>query len=86
MSADDAAAALQRIGGADAILATAPNGDAIAALMGGLAVHGKLIIVAVHNDPMPINAFPIVFGERSIIGSSAGNVPVITNANQPLGT
>jgi hypothetical protein len=40
----------------------------------------------VDNDPMPINAFPIVFGERSIIGSSAGNVPVITSANQPLGT
>src|SRR5437660_7112540 len=42
-SADDAAAVLQRMGGgAAAILATAPKGDAIAALMGGLAVRGKL--------------------------------------------
>jgi D-arabinose 1-dehydrogenase-like Zn-dependent alcohol dehydrogenase len=67
-SADDVVSVLQQMGGADAILATAPKGDAIAKLMGGLAVHGKLIVVAVPNDPMPVNAFPIVFGERSIIG------------------
>src|SRR4029077_15284387 len=71
-SAEDLAAILQRMGGAHAILATAPNGDAIAALMGGLAVHGKLIVVAVPNDPMPINPLSIVFGERSIIGSLTG--------------
>jgi len=71
-SADDVVSDLQRMGGADAILATAPKGDAIAALMGGLAVHGKLLVVAVPNDPMPINPFPIVFGERSIIGSLTG--------------
>jgi D-arabinose 1-dehydrogenase-like Zn-dependent alcohol dehydrogenase len=71
-SAEDLAAVLQRLGGADAILATAPNGDAIAALMSGLAVRGKLIVLAVPNDPMPINALPIVFGERSIVGSLTG--------------
>jgi alcohol dehydrogenase, propanol-preferring len=37
-----------------------------------LQVHGKLIVVAVPNDLMPINAFPIVFGERSILGSLTG--------------
>src|SRR5882757_2717770 len=71
-SADDAAAVLQRMGGAAAILATAPKGDAIAALMGGLAVRGKLIVVAVPDDPMPINVVSIVFGERSILGSLTG--------------
>jgi propanol-preferring alcohol dehydrogenase len=71
-SADDVVSVLQRMGGADAILATAPKGDAIAAVMGGLAVHGKLIVVAVPDDPMPIKAFPIVFGERSIIASLTG--------------
>ena len=44
----------------------------IAAPIGGLAVHGKLIVVAVPNDLMPVNAFPIVFGERSILGSLTG--------------
>jgi alcohol dehydrogenase, propanol-preferring len=71
-SVDDVVSVLQRMGGADAILATAPKGDAIAALMGGLAVHGKLIVVALPNDPMPINPISIVFGERSIIGSLTG--------------
>jgi D-arabinose 1-dehydrogenase-like Zn-dependent alcohol dehydrogenase len=71
-SAEDASAVLQRMGGADAILATAPNGDAIASLMGGLASHGKLIVVAVPSDVMPINAFPIVFGERSVVGTLTG--------------
>ncbi len=71
-SADDAAAVLQRMGGAAAILATAPKGDAIAALMGGLAVRGKLIVVAVPDDLMPINVVSIVFGERSILGSLTG--------------
>lgn len=71
-SAEDASAALQRMGGADAILATAPKGDAIASLMGGLATHGKLIVVAVPSDVLPINALPIVFGERSVVGSLTG--------------
>jgi len=71
-SAEDVAAVLQRMGGADAILAAAPSGNAIASLMGGLAPHGKLIVVAVPPDAMPINAFPIVFGERSIVGSLTG--------------
>jgi len=39
---------------------------------GGLAVRGKLIVVAVPDDLMPINALPIVFGERSILGSLTG--------------
>jgi len=72
LSGEDVAAALQRMGGADAILATVPKGDVIAPLLGGLAVHGKLIVVAVPNDPMPINVIPIVFGERSIVGSLTG--------------
>src|SRR5467141_4140269 len=71
-SADDAAAVLQRMGGAAAILATAPKGDAIAALMGGLAVRGKLIVVGVPSDQIQLSAFPLVFGGRSVYGSLTG--------------
>ncbi|HTF66765.1 MAG TPA: alcohol dehydrogenase catalytic domain-containing protein, partial [Edaphobacter sp.] len=59
---DDAAAALQRMGGARAILATAPSGDGIGPLVSGLAARGKLIVVAVPQDLMQLNAFPLVFG------------------------
>lgn len=69
---DDAAAALQRLGGAKAILATAPSGDAMGPLVSGLAVRGKLIVVGVPQDQMQLNAFPLVFGGRSVYGSLTG--------------
>jgi len=69
---DDAAAVLQRMGGARAILATAPSGGAMGPLVSGLAARGKLIVVAVPEDQMQLSAFPLVFGGRSIYGSLAG--------------
>src|SRR5712692_7395748 len=69
---DAAAAALRRMGGARAILATAPSGDAMGPLLSGLAARGKLIVVGVPLDPMQLSAFPLVFGGRSIYGSLAG--------------
>jgi D-arabinose 1-dehydrogenase-like Zn-dependent alcohol dehydrogenase len=71
---DDAAAALRRMGGARAILATAPSGDAMGPLVSGLAARGKLIVVGVPQDQMQLSAFPLVFGGRSIHGSLAGTV------------
>jgi D-arabinose 1-dehydrogenase-like Zn-dependent alcohol dehydrogenase len=69
---DDAATALQRMGGAKAILATAPSGESMGPLVNGLATRGKLIIVGVPFDPIQLSAFPLVFGARSIYGSLAG--------------
>ncbi len=69
---DDAAAVLQRMGGARAILATATSGDAMGPLVSGLAARGKFIVVGVPQDPIPLNAFPLVFGGRSIYGSLTG--------------
>src|SRR6266496_1773433 len=62
---DDAAVALQRMGGARAILATAPSGNAMGPLVSGLAARGKLIVVGVPQDQMQLSAFPLVFGGRS---------------------
>jgi D-arabinose 1-dehydrogenase-like Zn-dependent alcohol dehydrogenase len=61
--AEDGAEALQRMGGADAILATAPSGNAIASLIGGLGVA---------PDPIPVGTMPLIFGGRSIYGSLTG--------------
>src|ERR1700680_3717628 len=68
----DAAAVLQRMGGARAILATAPSGDGMGALVAGLATRGKLIVVGVPQDNVQLSAFPLVFGGRSIYGSLTG--------------
>jgi propanol-preferring alcohol dehydrogenase len=70
--AEDAAAALQKLGGAQVILATAPSGSAIGSLLPGLAVRGKLVAVGVSEDPIPLNGVPLIFGGRSVIGSLTG--------------
>jgi D-arabinose 1-dehydrogenase-like Zn-dependent alcohol dehydrogenase len=69
---EDATVVLQRMGGAKAILATAPNGSSIGPLVSGLAARGKLIVVAVPSDEIQLNAFPLVFGGRSIYGTMTG--------------
>lgn len=69
---EDVTAALQRLGGARAILATAPSGSAIGPLVSGLATRGKLIVVGVPQDEMQVSAVPLVFGGRSIYGALTG--------------
>jgi propanol-preferring alcohol dehydrogenase len=70
--AEDVAAVLQRMGGARAILATGTSGSAMGSLVSGLAARGKLIVVGVPQDQIQLNAFPLVFGGRSIYGSLTG--------------
>jgi propanol-preferring alcohol dehydrogenase len=67
-----AEAELQRMGGAKAILATAPSGRAMGALVSGLSVRGKLIVLGVAPDPIPLSTLPLVFGGRSLYGSLTG--------------
>jgi alcohol dehydrogenase, propanol-preferring len=69
---DDAAAVLQRMGGARAILATGTSGDAMGSLVAGLAARGQLIVAGVPQDQIHLDAFPLVFGGRAIYGSLTG--------------
>ena len=69
---EDAAAVLQRLGGARAILATGTSGDAMGRLVSGLAARGKFIVVGVPGDQIQLSAFPLVFGGRTIYGSLTG--------------
>src|SRR2546428_2313670 len=71
-AAEDAAAVLQRMGGARAILAPATSGNAMGSLVPGLAARGKLIVVGVPQDQIQLNAFPLVFGGRSTYGTLTG--------------
>jgi propanol-preferring alcohol dehydrogenase len=71
--AEDAVTALQRMGGAKVILATAPSGAAMGVLVPGLAVRGKLVIVGVTEDPFQTGTYPLIFGGRSIQGSLTGS-------------
>ena len=69
---EDAAAALLRMGGAQAVLAAGTSGDAMGRFVGGLATRGKLIVVGVPADPIRLSATPLVFGGRSVYGSLTG--------------
>jgi len=60
------------MGGARAILATGTSGGAMGPLVSGLAAHGKLIVLGVPEDEIKLNAFPLIFGGRSIYGTLTG--------------
>jgi len=52
----DAGAELQKLGGAKLILATAPDAKSISSVVSGLALDGKLLIVAAPHEPLSINS------------------------------
>src|ERR1700720_165576 len=54
------------------MFATATSGDSMGPLVSGLSARGKLIVVGVPPEPIQFNAFPLVFGGRSIYGSLTG--------------
>jgi len=71
-AAGDPAAELQRLGGARVILATAPSGKAMSALVGGLGVNGTMIVVGALLDPIEVPPLQLIFGRKSIQGWAAG--------------
>jgi D-arabinose 1-dehydrogenase-like Zn-dependent alcohol dehydrogenase len=68
----DAAAELQKLGGARVILATAPNAKAISALVDGLAVDGTLLVPAAPAEPLTVSVMPLIMGRRSVAGWYSG--------------
>jgi D-arabinose 1-dehydrogenase-like Zn-dependent alcohol dehydrogenase len=70
--AGNAAAELQKLGGANVILATAPNAKAISALVDGLSADGKLLVPAAPNEPLAVNMMPLIAGRRSVAGWYSG--------------
>ncbi len=72
-SADDAVADLQKLGGARVILATAPNAEAISALVDGLSVNGTLLVPAAPGEPLTISTLSLIMGRRSVSGWYSGN-------------
>jgi len=68
----DPAAELQKLGGASAILATAPSGKSMSALISGLGANGTLMVVGAPSDPIEVAAAQLIFGRKRIHGWSAG--------------
>ncbi|UVT21434.1 MAG: alcohol dehydrogenase catalytic domain-containing protein [Nitrospira sp.] len=66
------AEALQQLGGARVILATAPDGKGISALLEGLSPSGTLLVVAAPGDPITVNAATLILKRTSIQGWPSG--------------
>lgn len=64
--------ALQKLGGARIILATAPDAKSISALVGGLAPSGKLVVVGAAMEPLTISALDLIGGRRAVQGWPSG--------------
>jgi D-arabinose 1-dehydrogenase-like Zn-dependent alcohol dehydrogenase len=68
----NAAEALQRLGGARVIVATAPNSKAMSALIDGLGPNGKLMVIGATFDPIEVTPIQLISGSRTIQGWAAG--------------
>ena len=68
----DVAAALQGLGGAAVVLATAANTAAMGATVGGLGPQGELVVVGVTPDHLPISPLDLINAGLSVTGHPSG--------------
>jgi D-arabinose 1-dehydrogenase-like Zn-dependent alcohol dehydrogenase len=71
-SATNAAQELQKLGGADAILGTAPSSKAMTSLVDGLAKNGTLLVVGASADPIEPTPAQLIMGSKRIQGWASG--------------
>ena len=71
-AAGSPAEALQKLGGAKVVLATAPDSKAMSALIDGVAPNGKLLIVGAGFEPLSITPLQLISGRKAIQGWPSG--------------
>ncbi|MGA9391394.1 MAG: alcohol dehydrogenase [Candidatus Sulfotelmatobacter sp.] len=71
-SAGAPAAALQKLGGARVILATAPDSQSISALVDGLAGNGKLLVVGAGIESLTVTPLQLIGQRKDIQGWPSG--------------
>lgn len=69
---EDPSEALQKLGGAKLILATAPHSDAITAVVNGLGIDGKLLMVVATMYPVEVSPLQLLMGRKSVAGWPSG--------------
>jgi D-arabinose 1-dehydrogenase-like Zn-dependent alcohol dehydrogenase len=68
----NATEALQKLGGAQVILATAPSSKAMSELIDGLGPNGKLMVLGATADPIEVTPLQLISGSRAIQGWASG--------------
>jgi D-arabinose 1-dehydrogenase-like Zn-dependent alcohol dehydrogenase len=68
----NAAEALQKLGGARVILATAPSSKAMSDLIDGLGPNGELMVVGATSDAIEVTPIQLINGSKTIQGWASG--------------
>jgi D-arabinose 1-dehydrogenase-like Zn-dependent alcohol dehydrogenase len=68
----NAAEALQKLGGARVILATAPSSKAMSEVIDGLGPNGKLMVVGASMEPIAVTPVQLIRGSRALQGWASG--------------
>ena len=71
-SATNAVSELQKLGGAQVILATAPSGKAMSELVPALAPRGKFLVIGASGDPLQVQTGLMIGGSKTIQGWASG--------------
>jgi|SRR5215469_10512940 len=71
-AASNAAAELQKLGGARAILATAPSSKAMSSVIDGLGANGVLLVVGAEPEPIQVTPVQLIAGMKRIQGWYSG--------------
>ena len=69
----DVAAELAKLGGAKAILSTVTSGEAVNAVLGGMGIGGRTILVGNPDQPLEVTGRLLIAGRRSISGWPSGS-------------
>src|SRR5215470_5166849 len=71
-AATNAAEELQKLGGAQVILATAPSSKAMSELFNGLGPNGKFVVVGASMEPIEVSPIQLIFGSHTLRGWASG--------------
>lgn len=69
----DPAEALTSLGGARVVLTTAPSADAIADVVGGLGRNGRVVVLGLPHEPVPVDVAHLVGTRGSVTGWASGH-------------
>jgi D-arabinose 1-dehydrogenase-like Zn-dependent alcohol dehydrogenase len=72
-TAADPASELSKLGGARVVLATVTSAPAMTAALGGLAPHGRLVVLGAAMEPMQFPPAMLIAGDKSIAGHASGH-------------
>ena len=71
-STGDPSEALQKLGGAHVVLATAPDSKSMSALVNGLGPNGTLMVIGAGLESLTVTPLQLIGGSKSIRGWASG--------------